>query len=129
MLFLSYIAGSAGAGPFTPKPPFWERPTFFIWPAASADPAAEEARFAAEDPGNFAGVKKDMDRSRGTLTRTGGSIDVFDDVFGGTVTTAVSFISDLLWGECHGVMLPTRSAPLQQRRLALLLRTPGTLQA
>jgi hypothetical protein len=64
-------AGSAGAGPFTPKPPFWERPTFFIWPAAAADPAAEEARFAAEDAANFAGVKRDMDRSRGTLTRTG----------------------------------------------------------
>lgn len=32
----------------------------------------EEARFAAEDPANFAGVKRDMDRSRGTLTRTGG---------------------------------------------------------
>uniref|UniRef100_A0A383W9J5 Plant heme peroxidase family profile domain-containing protein n=1 Tax=Tetradesmus obliquus TaxID=3088 RepID=A0A383W9J5_TETOB len=62
--------GSAGAGPFTPKPPFWERPTFFIWPAAAKDPAAEEARFAAEDPANFAGVKRDMDRSRGTLTRT-----------------------------------------------------------
>jgi hypothetical protein len=71
MIYGFIPAGSAGAGPFTPKPPFWERPTFFIWPAASADPAAEEARFAAEDPGNFAGVKKDMDRSRGTLTRTG----------------------------------------------------------
>jgi hypothetical protein len=39
-LFICYItcyaalipAGSAGAGPFTPKPPFWELPTFFIWP-------------------------------------------------------------------------------------------------
>eukprot|EP00882_Tetradesmus_deserticola_P003731 GHRQ01003946.1.p1 GENE.GHRQ01003946.1~~GHRQ01003946.1.p1 ORF type:complete len:361 (+),score=156.95 GHRQ01003946.1:38-1084(+) len=62
--------GAAGAGPFTPKPPFWERPTFFIWPAACSDPAAEEARFAAEDPANFAGVKREMDRSRGTLTRT-----------------------------------------------------------
>lgn len=64
-------AGSAGAGPFTPKPPFWERPAFFIWPAAAQDPAAEEARWVAEDPANFTGAKKDCDRSRGTLTRTG----------------------------------------------------------
>jgi L-ascorbate peroxidase len=67
---LGVKSGAAGAGPFTPKPPFWERPTFFVWPAASADPAAEEARFASEMPDAFAGVKRDSDRSRNTLTRT-----------------------------------------------------------
>ncbi len=35
------------AGPFSPKPPFNERPTFVLWPATRPDPAAEEARFVA----------------------------------------------------------------------------------
>jgi hypothetical protein len=32
--------GSDQAGPFTPKPPFWERPAFVTWCAAAKDPAA-----------------------------------------------------------------------------------------
>eukprot|EP00879_Flechtneria_rotunda_P011362 GHRR01011867.1.p1 GENE.GHRR01011867.1~~GHRR01011867.1.p1 ORF type:complete len:324 (+),score=114.29 GHRR01011867.1:58-1029(+) len=65
------VKGGAAPGLFAPKAPFWERPTFVIWPAASKDPAATEQRFVTEDPANFAGPKRDFDRSKATLTRTG----------------------------------------------------------
>eukprot|EP00879_Flechtneria_rotunda_P028031 GHRR01030105.1.p1 GENE.GHRR01030105.1~~GHRR01030105.1.p1 ORF type:complete len:106 (+),score=35.69 GHRR01030105.1:837-1154(+) len=64
------VKGGAAPGLFAPKAPFWERPTFVIWPAASKDPAATEQRFVTEDPANFAGPKRDFDRSKATLTRT-----------------------------------------------------------
>jgi hypothetical protein len=59
-------------GPFAAKPPFWERPLFAVWPMAQADPLAAEAQLVADDPSAFSGVKDDYDRSRRTLTRTGG---------------------------------------------------------
>ncbi|KAF8056140.1 AK1 [Scenedesmus sp. PABB004] len=83
----------AGGGPFTPKPPFWERPTFFVWPAASADPAAEEARFVAELPDAFAGAKADADRSRGTLTRTDYEVE-FINAFTKLAATGAVFDPD-----------------------------------
>lgn len=66
--------GSTG-GPFGQLPPLWDRPAFSLWTAASADPAAEEARFAAEDPKAFKGIKEAYDRSRKTITRTDYEVD------------------------------------------------------
>lgn len=43
-----------------------------MWPMAQADPLAAEAQLVADDPAAFSGVKEDYDRSRRTLTRTGG---------------------------------------------------------
>lgn len=43
LLFLTCcwsLTTGAGDGPFSPKPPFWERPAFVTWTAASKDPAA-----------------------------------------------------------------------------------------
>lgn len=69
MLALGTKPEQVNGGPFTPKPPFWERVAFVVWPAQSLDPAAEEERMAAADP-TFADYKKSYDMSRRTLTRT-----------------------------------------------------------
>ena len=41
-----------------------------MWTGAATDPAAEEARLAAASK-TYAGIKKDYDSSRKTITRTG----------------------------------------------------------
>jgi L-ascorbate peroxidase len=61
----------AGGGPFSAKPPFWERPHFVLWTAAALDPAAEEERLLAAAPDAYKGAKGTYDRSRRTVTRTG----------------------------------------------------------
>ncbi|KAG2487468.1 hypothetical protein HYH03_013890 [Edaphochlamys debaryana] len=73
---LNVKPGSQGSGPFAPKPPFWERPTFVLWNAAAADTEAEETRFAAEKA--YSGVKPTYDRSRRTVTRTDYEVDFVD---------------------------------------------------
>jgi len=65
----------AGAGPLTPKPPFWEKPGYLIWTAAADDSAAEAARLASANPQAFEGIKKNYDRSRATYTRTDYEVD------------------------------------------------------
>ncbi len=70
---LAVKPGQSSGGPFAAKPPFWERPMFVLWTAAAADPAAEEARFVEADPKTWAGIKTAYDRSRRTVTRTGGA--------------------------------------------------------
>lgn len=65
--------------PFAPKAPFWERPMFVLWTAAAADPAAEEARFAAAAP-IFADLKSKYDYSKRTLTRTEYEVDFIEYV-------------------------------------------------
>ncbi|PNH10155.1 Thylakoid lumenal protein, chloroplastic, partial [Tetrabaena socialis] len=62
---------------FAPKPTFWERPAFVLWTGAADEPAAEEARFLAEDPA-FKGYKENYDRSRKTVTRTDYEVDFID---------------------------------------------------
>jgi hypothetical protein len=42
--------------------------------AAAAAAAPTEARFVSEDPSTFTSIKADYDRSRKTLTRTGGQL-------------------------------------------------------
>lgn len=61
---------SDGPGFLTPKPPFWERPTFVLVTAAAPNPAAEEARFAGYSK-DYASLKRKYDISRNTVTRTG----------------------------------------------------------
>ena len=57
-------------GPLKRRPPFWERVSFVLATAAASDPAAAELAFAAADA-DYAGWKKNYDRSRKTVTRTG----------------------------------------------------------
>ncbi|GFR53080.1 hypothetical protein Agub_g15788, partial [Astrephomene gubernaculifera] len=71
-------AGNPLAALFAPRPTFWERPSLVLWTAAAADPAAEEARFVAEDGAAFAGAKTNYDRSRRTVTRTDYEVDFID---------------------------------------------------
>ncbi|KAK9846334.1 hypothetical protein WJX81_001801 [Elliptochloris bilobata] len=61
-------------GPFSPKPLFWERPTFVLWTAAQEDPEAAEQAFAAASP-TYADLKQKYDRSRKTVTRTDYEVD------------------------------------------------------
>lgn len=70
--FLLQLGAKPGytPGPFSAKPPFWERPGFVMWTAAALDPAAEEERFVAANP-DYASIKKSYDISRVTVTRTG----------------------------------------------------------
>lgn len=79
--FMKQLGAKPGAkdSPFSPKPPFWERPAFVMWTAASKDPAAAEARFVSEDPATFTPFKKDYDRSRNTLTRTEYEVDFINN--------------------------------------------------
>lgn len=65
----------AGSGPFTPKPPFWDKPGFLVWTAAAENPEAEEERFVAALPDVYAGYKKSFDQSRRTVTRTDYEVD------------------------------------------------------
>lgn len=60
-------------GPFSVKAPFWERPTFLLWPAAQDDPKAAEEAFAA-DPA-FEPWKNKYDQSRSTNFRQDYEID------------------------------------------------------
>ncbi len=64
---------SDGPGFLTPKPPFWERPTFVLFTAAAPNPTAEEARFAEADK-VYTGLKRKYDISRNTVTRTGATM-------------------------------------------------------
>ncbi|GAX84388.1 hypothetical protein CEUSTIGMA_g11810.t1 [Chlamydomonas eustigma] len=64
----------SGLGPFSPKPPFWEKPAFLIWTAASRDPSAEEAKLEAYSQ-VYADIKKQYDRSRDTVSRTDYEVD------------------------------------------------------
>lgn len=73
--FLS-LANKGESGPFAGKPPFGERQTFLLWTAAQPDPAAAEAKLAA-DP-DFAAWKKKYDRSRKTVTRTEFEVDFIE---------------------------------------------------
>jgi hypothetical protein len=73
--FLLALGAKPSSGPFAPKAPFWEKPGFVLWTAAAADPAAEEARFVAEDAATYAGLKKEFDMSRATITRTNYEVD------------------------------------------------------
>lgn len=75
--YLLGLGSKPGGGPFAPKPPFWEKPGFLIWTAAHPDPAAEEERFAAFSS-QYAGIKKDYDVSRKTVTRTNYEMDFID---------------------------------------------------
>lgn len=68
---------NVGGGFFSPKPPFWERPTLVLWAAAASDPAAEEERFVAAEPSIFKGYKQNYDRSRKTVTRTDYEVCIF----------------------------------------------------
>lgn len=65
-------------GFLSPKPQFWERPAFLMWTGAATDPAAEEARLAAASK-TYAGIKKDYDSSRKTITRTVYEVDFTDN--------------------------------------------------
>ena len=69
---MSQLGAKPSDGPalLTPKPPFWERPTFVLYTAAAPSPSDEEARFA-ETSKEFAGLKRKYDISRNTVTRTG----------------------------------------------------------
>ncbi len=80
----------AGSGPFTPKPPFWDKPGFLIYTASAADPEAEEQRFVSAAPDVYAGIKKQLDQSRRTVTRTDYEVD-FAEVRG-AVPCAVCFL-------------------------------------
>ncbi|KAL6762520.1 heme peroxidase [Haematococcus lacustris] len=65
----------AGANPFSPKAPFWERPAFLLWTASAPDPEAEEQRFAEAFPDPFKDIKRSFDISRRTVTRTDYEVD------------------------------------------------------
>lgn len=76
--FMAQLGRKPGQGtgaPFAPKAPFWERPTFVLWPAVTSDPSATEVTFATEDPSAFAEWKKKYDASRRTTTRTEYEVD------------------------------------------------------
>lgn len=61
------------SGPFTPKPPFWERYGFLVWTASQPDPAKAEEKLATIP--EYAVWKKEYDRSRRTVTRNDYEID------------------------------------------------------
>lgn len=63
-------------GPFSKKPPFYERVSFLFWTAAQPDPAAAEAKLA-EDP-VFRQYKEKYDRSRAQTFRLDYEIDFSD---------------------------------------------------
>lgn len=67
-------SGNSGLGPFSPKPPFWEKPAFLIWAATSRDPAAEEAKLESYSQ-VYADIKRQYDRSRDTISRTDYEVD------------------------------------------------------
>lgn len=60
-------------GPLGKKAPFWERPTFLLWTAAQADPAAAEEEFAALP--EYEVWKTKYDQSRNTTFRQDYEVD------------------------------------------------------
>jgi hypothetical protein len=75
--YLRKLGAKSGSdsGPFSAKPPFWEKPGFVLWTAAALDPAAEEARFVAAAPDAYSGIKRSYDTSRASTTRTNYEVD------------------------------------------------------
>ena len=73
--FMSKLGVKDGesSGPFAPKAPFWERPTFLLWTASTGDAAGSEEAFGQLD--GFAAWKAKYDKSRSTTYRDDYEID------------------------------------------------------